>query len=69
MLCKVKTCLKASGDKNISPYTAEKKYVLEQGSVDEIISLFNSVLAALAYDKYPVKDETVLRAMLRFRNR
>lgn len=55
--------------KNISPYTAEKKYVLEQGSVDEIISLFNSVLAALAYDKYPVKDETVLRAMLRFRNR
>ena len=32
--------------------------------MDEIISLFNEVLAALSYDKYPVKDEPVLRALL-----
>ena len=32
--------------------------------LQEIISLFNEVLAALSYDKYPVKDESVLRSLL-----
>ncbi|MDY6417052.1 MAG: PD-(D/E)XK nuclease domain-containing protein, partial [Succinivibrio dextrinosolvens] len=36
----------------------------EQGTVEDIINLFNEVLAALSYDKYPVKDEPVLRALL-----
>ncbi|MDY6419032.1 MAG: PD-(D/E)XK nuclease domain-containing protein, partial [Succinivibrio dextrinosolvens] len=35
-----------------------------QGTVEDIINLFNEVLAALSYDKYPVKDEPVLRALL-----
>ena len=50
--------------KNVSPYSTGKKYVLEQGTVEDIINLFNEVLAALYYDKYPVKDEPVLRALL-----
>ena len=50
--------------KNISPYSTGKNYVLEQGSVEDIISLFNEVLAALSYDKYPVDNESVLRALL-----
>ncbi|WP_295355118.1 PD-(D/E)XK nuclease domain-containing protein, partial [uncultured Succinivibrio sp.] len=41
-----------------------KKYVLEQGTVEDIINLFNEVLAALSYDKYPVKNESVLRSLL-----
>ncbi|SFK57308.1 PD-(D/E)XK nuclease superfamily protein [Succinivibrio dextrinosolvens] len=40
------------------------RYVIEKGNVDEIISLFNEVLAALSYDKYPVNDESTLRALL-----
>ncbi len=51
-------------ERNISPYASGKKYVLEQGTVEDIINLFNEVLAALSYDKYPVKDEPVLRALL-----
>ena len=51
-------------ERNVSPYASGKKYVLEQGSTDDIISLFNSVLAVLSYDKYPVNDESVLRALL-----
>ena len=51
-------------ERNVSPYASGKKYVLEQGTVEDIIYLFNSVLAALAYDKYPVGDEFVLRALL-----
>ncbi len=51
-------------ERNVSPYASGKKYVLEQGSSDDIISLFNSVLAVLSYDKYPVNDESVLRALL-----
>ncbi|WP_164954405.1 AAA family ATPase [Succinivibrio dextrinosolvens] len=50
--------------KNVSPYSTGKKYVLEQGTVEDIINLFNEVLAALSYDKYPVKDESVLRSLL-----
>ncbi len=53
--------------RNVSPYGAGgsgKKNVLEYGTAEEIISLFNEVLAALSYDKYPVKDESVLRALL-----
>ena len=51
-------------ERNVSPYASGKKYVLEQGSTDDIISLFNSVLAVLSYDKYPVNNESVLRALL-----
>ena len=51
-------------ERNVSPYASGKKYVLEQGTAEDIIYLFNSVLAALAYDKYPVSDEFVLRALL-----
>ena len=40
------------------------RYVIEKGNVDEIINLFNQVLAALSYDKYPVNDEPTLRALL-----
>ena len=50
--------------KNISPYDSGKEYVLERGTADDIILLFNRVLAALSYDKYPVNNETVLRALL-----
>ena len=38
--------------------------LLKQGTVEDIINLFNEVLAALSYDKYPVKDESVLRSLL-----
>ncbi|MDY6416695.1 MAG: PD-(D/E)XK nuclease domain-containing protein, partial [Succinivibrio dextrinosolvens] len=51
-------------ERNVSPYASGKKYVLEQGTAEDIINLFNSVLAALAYDKYPVGDEFVLRSLL-----
>ena len=51
-------------ERNVSPYASGKKYVLEQGSTDDIISLFNSVLAVLSYDKYPVNNESVLRVLL-----
>ena len=51
-------------ERNVSPYASGKKYVLEQGTIDDIISLFNEVLAALSYDKYPVNDEPALRALL-----
>ena len=51
-------------ERNVSPYASGKKYVLEQGSTDDIISLFNSVLAVLSYDKYLVNDEPTLRALL-----
>ena len=51
-------------ERNVSPYASGKNYVLEQGTAEDIINLFNSVLAALAYDKYPVGDEFVLRALL-----
>ena len=50
--------------KNVSPYSTGKKYVLEQGTVEDIINLFNEVLAVLSYDKYPVKNEPVLRSLL-----
>ena len=51
-------------ERNVSPYASGKKYVLEQGTVEDIVNLFNEVLAALSYDKYPVKKEPVLRSLL-----
>ena len=51
-------------DTTTPAFSLKNRYVIETGSVDEIISLFNEVLAALSYDKYPVKDESVLRALL-----
>ncbi|SFK18243.1 PD-(D/E)XK nuclease superfamily protein [Succinivibrio dextrinosolvens] len=51
-------------DTTTPAFALKNRYVIETGSVDEIISLFNEVLAALSYDKYPVKDESVLRALL-----
>ena len=51
-------------DTTTPAFSLKTRYVIETGSVDEIISLFNEVLAALSYDKYPVKDESVLRSLL-----
>ena len=51
-------------DTTTPAFSLKNRYVIENGTVDEIISLFNEVLAALSYDKYPVKDEPVLRALL-----
>ena len=49
---------------NVSPYNSERQYVLEKGSVKDIISLFNTVLATIPYDKYPVNNESTLRALI-----
>ena len=47
-----------------SPYFGRKNTIIEKGSVEEIVGLLNSVLAAVAYDKYPITSEAVLRALL-----
>ena len=49
---------------NVSPYNSERQYVLEKGSVKDIISLFNTVLDTIPYDKYPVNNESTLRALI-----
>jgi len=51
-------------DTTAPAFSLKNRYVIETGSVDEIISLFNEVLAALSYDKYPVDNEPVLRSLL-----
>ena len=51
-------------DTSANAFSLKNRHVIEQGNVKEIISLFNEVLASLSYDKYPVTDETVLRALL-----
>ncbi|MBE6422100.1 AAA family ATPase [Succinivibrio dextrinosolvens] len=38
--------------------------ILEKGSVEEIIEHLNKVLATIPYDKYPVENESILRALL-----
>ena len=38
--------------------------VLKKGSADDIISHLNSVLASIPYDKYPVENEPILRALI-----
>ena len=38
--------------------------ILEKGSVEEIIEHLNNVLATIPYDKYPVGNEPVLRALI-----
>lgn len=35
---------------------------LLNGNVEEIVSLFNTVLNSISYDKYPIKDESSLRS-------
>ncbi|MBQ3679682.1 MAG: AAA family ATPase [Succinivibrio sp.] len=51
-------------DTNTPAFGLTNRYVIEKGNVEEIICLFNEVLSALSYDKYPVNDESVLRALL-----
>ena len=51
-------------DTTNSAFSLKNRYVFENGTVEEIIALFNEVLAALSYDKYPVDNESVLRALL-----
>ncbi len=51
-------------DTNNSAFSLKNRYVFENGTVEEIIALFNEVLASLSYDKYPVNNESVLRALL-----
>ncbi len=50
--------------KNISPYNQDRQYVLQRGTAEDIVYLFNTVLSAVSYDKYPITDESVLRALL-----
>ena len=38
--------------------------ILKNGSPEEIIKLFNSILATISYEKYPVENESVLRALI-----
>ncbi|MDY6416187.1 MAG: PD-(D/E)XK nuclease domain-containing protein, partial [Succinivibrio dextrinosolvens] len=38
--------------------------ILEKGTVEEIINHLNSVLATIPYDKYPVENESILRALI-----
>ncbi|WP_202107631.1 AAA family ATPase [Succinivibrio dextrinosolvens] len=38
--------------------------VLKKGSADDIISHLNSVLVSIPYDKYPVENEPILRALI-----
>lgn len=38
--------------------------VLKKGTAEDIISHLNSVLSTIPYDKYPVKNEPVLRALI-----
>ena len=49
---------------NVSPYSGQRQFIVEHGSCEDIISLFNSVLSAVPYDKYPINSESVLRALL-----
>ncbi|MBO5566247.1 MAG: PD-(D/E)XK nuclease domain-containing protein, partial [Succinivibrio sp.] len=50
--------------KDIFVVNAQGKNILKSGTAGEIIELFNSVLLAISYDKYPVNNESTLRAML-----
>lgn len=51
-------------DTNNSAFSLKNRYVFENGTVEDIIALFNDVLSTLSYDKYPVDNESVLRALL-----
>ena len=51
-------------DRNIDIINEHDENLLEIYSTDRIIELFNSQLAAIAYDRYPVKEESMLRALL-----
>ena len=53
-----------SFDTNNSAFSLKNRYVFENGTVEDIIALFNDVLSTLSYDKYPVDNESVLRALL-----
>ena len=52
--------------KQIEILTYDNVNVLETYTADELVSLFNSVLAAVAYDRYPISSESVLAALLQF---
>ena len=49
-----------SFDTNNSAFSLKNRYVFENGTVEDIIALFNDVLSTLSYDKYPVDNESVL---------
>ena len=38
--------------------------ILEQGTAEEIVGHFNSVLLTIPYDRYPVESEALLRALI-----
>ena len=50
--------------KDIFVVNAQGKNILKSGTTEEIIELLNSVLLAISYDKYPINNESTLRAML-----
>ena len=53
---------------NVSPYLpgSSTDYVLEKGTALQIIDHLNTLLAAVAYDHYPIKEESMLRLLFEF---
>ncbi len=65
----VKTALSSLlSEKFFNPEALDSFYdadtILENGSLEEIINHLNSVLATIPYDRYPVENEPVLRALI-----
>ncbi|MBQ9275197.1 MAG: PD-(D/E)XK nuclease domain-containing protein, partial [Succinivibrio sp.] len=52
----------------VSPYLpgSSTDYVLEKGTALQIIDHLNTLLAAVAYDHYPIKEESMLRLIFEF---
>ena len=51
---------------DIEVYDDEDEIILEKSDADGIVAFLNSLLAAVAYDKYPINSESVLRALIQF---
>ncbi|MBQ9273410.1 MAG: AAA family ATPase, partial [Succinivibrio sp.] len=53
---------------NVSPYLpgSSTDYVLEKGTPLQIIDHLNTLLAAVVYDHYPIKEESMLRLLFEF---
>lgn len=44
--------------------TQEQRRILERGSPEQILDLFNALFNTLSYENYPIRDEATLRACL-----
>ena len=51
---------------DIEVYDDEDEIILEKSNAEGIVAFLNSLLAAVAYDKYPITSESLLRALLQF---